>query len=100
MVNRLDVSTKRILQQNRRLAEDLRLHVQETAELQKLKARCAPGRAGDWEARARRAMRGGARGPAMRVRRAQAHAHARAHTLKGVELGKLEARCAPGRSGP
>jgi len=39
VVNRLDVSTKRILQQNRRLAEDLKLHVQETAELQKLKSK-------------------------------------------------------------
>ena len=34
VVNRLDISTKRILQQNRRLAEDLKLHVQETADLQ------------------------------------------------------------------
>jgi len=39
VVNRLDVSTKRILQQNRRLAEDLKLHVQETAELQRIKAK-------------------------------------------------------------
>jgi hypothetical protein len=39
VVNRLDVSTKRILQQNRRLAEDLKLHVQETAELQRVKAK-------------------------------------------------------------
>uniref|UniRef100_A0A7S4KH02 Basal body-orientation factor 1 n=1 Tax=Guillardia theta TaxID=55529 RepID=A0A7S4KH02_GUITH len=39
VVNRLDVSTKRILQQNRRLAEDLKLHVQETAELQKQKSK-------------------------------------------------------------
>eukprot|EP00290_Baffinella_frigidus_P027395 CAMPEP_0180228874 /NCGR_PEP_ID=MMETSP0987-20121128/25057_1 /TAXON_ID=697907 /ORGANISM="non described non described, Strain CCMP2293" /LENGTH=386 /DNA_ID=CAMNT_0022193219 /DNA_START=46 /DNA_END=1203 /DNA_ORIENTATION=+ len=39
VVNRLDISTKRILQQNRRLAEDLKLHVQETADLQKQKAR-------------------------------------------------------------
>jgi len=38
VVNRLDVSTKRILQQNRRLAEDLKLHVQETADLQRIKA--------------------------------------------------------------
>ena len=30
VLNRLDLSTKRILQQNRRLAEDLRLHVAET----------------------------------------------------------------------
>lgn len=37
VVNRLDVSTKRILQQNRRLAEDLKLHVQETADLQRTK---------------------------------------------------------------
>lgn len=39
VVNRLDVSTKRILQQNRRLAEDLKLHVQETAELQRVKGK-------------------------------------------------------------
>ena len=39
VVNRLDISTKRILQQNRRLAEDLKLHVQETADLQKQKAK-------------------------------------------------------------
>jgi hypothetical protein len=39
VVNRLDVSTKRILQQNRRLAEDLKLHVQETVELQRIKAK-------------------------------------------------------------
>lgn len=39
VVNRLDVSTKRILQQNRRLAEDLKLHVQETAELQRQKGK-------------------------------------------------------------
>jgi len=39
VVNRLDVSTKRILQQNRRLAEDLKLHVQETAELQRVKVK-------------------------------------------------------------
>ena len=32
VVNRLDVSTKRILQQNRRLAEDLKLHVQARLE--------------------------------------------------------------------
>ena len=32
---RLDASVKRILQQNRRMAEELRLHVQETDELQR-----------------------------------------------------------------
>lgn len=31
---RLDASVKRILQQNRRMAEELRLHIQETDELQ------------------------------------------------------------------
>ena len=34
---RLDASVKRILQQNRRMAEELRLHVQETEELQREK---------------------------------------------------------------
>mmetsp|Transcript_12897 Transcript_12897/g.15564 ORF Transcript_12897/g.15564 Transcript_12897/m.15564 type:complete len:487 (-) Transcript_12897:254-1714(-) len=34
---RLDASVKRILQQNRRMAEELRLHVQETDELQREK---------------------------------------------------------------
>jgi len=35
--DRLDASVKRILQQNRRMAEELRLHVQETDELQRQK---------------------------------------------------------------
>lgn len=34
MDERLDASVKRILQQNRRMAEELRLHIQETDELQ------------------------------------------------------------------
>eukprot|EP00736_Rhodelphis_marinus_P004159 Rmarinus@m.18301 len=37
--NRLDESTKRILAQNRQMADELRLHVQETEELQQIKNR-------------------------------------------------------------
>merc|ERR1719155_253530 len=37
-VERLDASTKKILFENRRMAEELRVQVQETDELQKVKA--------------------------------------------------------------